>query len=203
MALKSHAKYNKKVTCSLENDMKNLANFLQNTCKCQNWDFDGILLSKVENAWAYDLQGSYVSWYWTIMQNLKRNWLLSSKLTWRTWQILTWALQNLKKVHFKWAAFDQSINVWADKIQTSYVWWHWRLMQNLKEKGLVLTKMTWGIWWIFTRVLKSLNIGTLMGSFYPKWKMYKLKICKGVMCHDTKQWCKISRGIDLLVQNWH
>ena len=30
--------------------MRNLANFDQNTCKCQNWDFDRILLSKIENA---------------------------------------------------------------------------------------------------------------------------------------------------------
>ena len=33
----------------LENDMTNLANFHQSAWKCQNWDFDGILLSKVEN----------------------------------------------------------------------------------------------------------------------------------------------------------
>ena len=48
--IKSHAKFEKKLTFGLENDMKNLANFHQNTWKCQNWDFDGILLSKVENA---------------------------------------------------------------------------------------------------------------------------------------------------------
>ena len=33
-------------------------------------------------------------------------------------------------------------NVWAKK---SYVWWYWRLMQNLKEDWLVLSKMTQGI----------------------------------------------------------
>ena len=31
--------------------------------------------------------------------------------------------------------------------------------------------------------------------------MYELKIYMGVKCHDNKQWCKISRGIELLVQN--
>ena len=30
------------------------------------------------------------------------------------------------------------------------VWWHWRLMQNLKENWLVLSKMTWGIWQMVT-----------------------------------------------------
>ena len=33
--------------------------------------------------------------------------------------------------------------------------------------------------------------------------MYELKICRGVMCHDTEEWCKIWKGIDLSVQNWH
>ena len=49
-----------KLTCGLENDKRNLANFHQNTWKCQNWYFHGILLSKVQNAWAKNLQMSYV-----------------------------------------------------------------------------------------------------------------------------------------------
>ena len=49
MTLKGDAKFKEKLTCGLENDMRNLANFYQNTQKSQNWDFDGILLSKVEN----------------------------------------------------------------------------------------------------------------------------------------------------------
>ena len=49
MTLKSHAKFEEKLTCGLENDMRNLANFHQGTQKCQNRDFDGILLSKVGN----------------------------------------------------------------------------------------------------------------------------------------------------------
>ena len=31
MALKSHAKFEEKLTCGVENDMKNLANFHQST----------------------------------------------------------------------------------------------------------------------------------------------------------------------------
>ena len=44
MTLKSDAKFEKKLTCGLENDMKNLEKFHQST-----WGFDEILLSKVEN----------------------------------------------------------------------------------------------------------------------------------------------------------
>ena len=48
LTLKSDAKFEEKLTCGLEND-RNLPNFHYSTQKSQNWDFDGILLSKVEN----------------------------------------------------------------------------------------------------------------------------------------------------------
>ena len=48
MTLKSDAKFEEKLTCGLENDMSNLANFYQCSRKSQNWDFDRPL-SKVEN----------------------------------------------------------------------------------------------------------------------------------------------------------
>ena len=50
MATKSHAKFVEKLNCGLENDMRILADFHQNTWECQNWYFHGILLSKVEHA---------------------------------------------------------------------------------------------------------------------------------------------------------
>ena len=34
---------------------------------------------------------------------------------------------------------------------------------------------------------ETLNIGTVMESFYPKQKMYELKIYWGVMCHDNEE----------------
>ena len=43
MTLKGDAKFEEKLTCGLENDMRNMANFHQSTSKSQNWDFDGIL----------------------------------------------------------------------------------------------------------------------------------------------------------------
>ena len=49
MTLKSDAKFEEKLACGLENDMRNLANFYQSTRKSQNWYFDGILLSKKQN----------------------------------------------------------------------------------------------------------------------------------------------------------
>ena len=45
ITLKSDTKFEEKLACGLENDMRNLANVR----KSQNWDFDGILLFKIEN----------------------------------------------------------------------------------------------------------------------------------------------------------
>ena len=52
MTLESDAKFEENLTCGWKNDMRNLANFHQSTRKSQNWDFHGILSSKVENSWA-------------------------------------------------------------------------------------------------------------------------------------------------------
>ena len=47
MALNIDATFEGKLTCAFKNDMRDLANFHQR--KSKNWDFDEILLSKVEN----------------------------------------------------------------------------------------------------------------------------------------------------------
>ena len=46
MALKGDAKFEGKLTCGLENDMRNMANFQQSNLKSQNWDIDEILSPK-------------------------------------------------------------------------------------------------------------------------------------------------------------
>ena len=49
MTLKSGAKFEEKLTCGFENDIRNLAKVHQSTQKSQNWDFNEIPLSKIEN----------------------------------------------------------------------------------------------------------------------------------------------------------
>ena len=157
-----------KLACCLENDMRNFANFYQSTWKCQNWNFDKIFLSKVENVWASNLQWSFVSWQWRVTQKFKRNWLVVLKLTW-TSQILTWTLEKSKKGFcFNWLLVTKVYIVWAIKVQRSYLSWHWGVMQTLKKDWPVVWKKTWENWQIFTRALESVKIRTLMGSFCPK-----------------------------------
>ena len=52
------------------------------------------------------------------------------------------------------------------KVQRSYLLWHWRVIQYLKN--IVVWKMTLRIWQIFTRALESDKIETLLESFCPK-----------------------------------
>ena len=48
MTMKSYANFEERLTSGWKEDIRNLANFHQSTGKSQNWNFDGILLSKVE-----------------------------------------------------------------------------------------------------------------------------------------------------------
>ena len=48
-------------------------------------------------------------------------------------------------------------------------------LSNITFNWLVVWKMTWGIWQIFTRALESLKIEVLVGSFNPKLKIMSLK----------------------------
>ena len=50
MALKIDTEFEGKLTCASKNDMRNLAIFHQ-SARSQNWEFDDILLYKVENVW--------------------------------------------------------------------------------------------------------------------------------------------------------
>ena len=88
------------------------------------------------------------------------------------------------------------------KIQRSYISCDWTVMQNLNKFDLVVSKMAWGIGWTFITALKSLKNCTLMDSFCPKDIMFQLENFKGIMCHDTEDWCKIWRKTDLWLEKW-
>ena len=49
MTLECDAKFEEKMTCGLENDMRNLVNFHQSTRNSQNWDFRWVFSYKVKN----------------------------------------------------------------------------------------------------------------------------------------------------------
>ena len=76
---------------------------------------NGLLLTNVHNVWAKEVQKSYLSWHWRVMQNLKKNWLVVWKMTWGIWRILIRALESLKNLHFNGFVLNKVYNVWAKK----------------------------------------------------------------------------------------
>ena len=74
----------------------------------------------------------------------------------------SWKSENL---HFDWIHLSKAHRHLDEKVQKSYVSWHWRVMQSLKKNWLFIPKMTWGIWWILMRAVASLEICNLMYYF--------------------------------------
>ena len=124
--MKSHAKFEEKQTCGLQNDMRNLAIFHQNTWKCQNWYFHGVLLFKVENAWATN----YMSYREVMSNDTEEWWKIWGEiyLSFQNWHkefdkfwLFTPELESLKHLHFHGLLFTKLYNVWAKKVYRSYV----------------------------------------------------------------------------------
>ena len=137
------------------------------------------------------------------IQNLERNRLVVSKLAWEIWQILTWALEGLKIIHFnrlllgKVYMFELSryrgvifheteagYKIWRE-IDLSFQNWHREFDKFWPEH------------------LKVSKIFTLIGFFWARYILFELKRYRGVIIHETEEGYKIWRGSHLSFQNWH
>ena len=82
-----------------------------------------------------------------------------------------------------------------EKVQKSYVSWHWRVMQSLKKNWLLVPKMTWGIWWIFIQQRKSDNFHFDVLLFSIAYNVSDKKVRKNYL---SWHW----RLIQTLKKNW-
>ena len=90
-----------------------------------------------------------------MIQNLKRTLLASSKLHEKFDKFWLEHLKISKLCTLMGCFRPKYAMLELKKVQRSYVQWHWRLIQNLKENWLVLSKITWRLWQIFVHRLKS------------------------------------------------
>ena len=124
------------------------------------------------------------------MQNLKRNLLVVSKLTWGTWRILTQALESLKKFHFNALLLSKVYIVWAKKYRGV-------IFNYIEEgckiwRGIDFSFKNWHkefdkFWPVYLNVS---NMFTLLGSFWAKYIFFELIKYKGVVFHGIEEWCK-------------
>ena len=137
------------------------------------------------------------------MQNWKRNWLVVSELIGVLCWVLTPALKNLKNLHFNGLPLTKVCNVLIKKVHRSYVWWHWKLIQNLRKNWF----------WVFKNDMRNL------GNFHQRtWKsqnwnfdgilLFKVENLwawnlQAIINRDNEERYKIGGGIDLSIQNWH
>ena len=78
--MKNDAKLEEELTCRFKIGMRNLT--ILHSSNHKNLYFNGLLLNKLYNVWAKNVQRSYVSWHWRVTQNLKKNW----HVIWKTIQ---------------------------------------------------------------------------------------------------------------------
>ena len=75
--------------------------------KFENLPFDWSLSCKEYNVWPKKIQRSYLSRHQKVMKNLKEDWLVVLKMTWRILQFFTRALK-VSKLRLWWDPFIQS-----------------------------------------------------------------------------------------------
>ena len=173
MTMKKDAKFEKELTSSkLAWGIYQILTWALNNLK--NLHFNRLLLTKVYNAEELRLMALKINkkiWRKTVVSQMVK-----------IWWILIWALKSLKNLHFDWSfpvMLDLKITV-----ELSFTTLETDPEFDIK---LVVWKITWGIWQIFIRALGGLKIGTLMGFFCSKLKIYELKIYRGVLCHENEE----------------
>ena len=123
MTVKKDAKYEEKLTCQFKIDMRNLTNFDPSIQKTQK--FNELLWTKFITFELKKVQRSYFWWHWRLMQNLKENWLVLSKMTWRVWHIF---VHRQKNSNFIWESKKAELNQnkhsnqpdWPDAVSKLY-----------------------------------------------------------------------------------
>ena len=90
-------------------------------------------------------------------------------------------------LHFDGILLSKSYKVSAKKEQKSYFSWHWRLMQSLKNKWLVVSNEEFGEFSSnHSKTWKFIFDCLFLFEVYRVWGTYR-----GVIFCDTEQRCKI------------
>ena len=194
MTMKGDAKLKAKLPRGLKIVVKNLDNFLASSRKSENLHFDGLLLYKAYKVLVEKVQKNYVSWQWLVTQSLKKNWLL-----------VNFNASNGKpeNLHFDALLLVKSIPSLSQKCTEELYDITLKKDAKFEEEQPCSLKNDIRNLTNFDPTLESLKVYTLMESFWPKYKMFELKKCRGVMYHYTEDRCKHIRKNKLWFHKWH
>ena len=131
--------------------------------------FNGLPLTKLYYVRVKKVQRSYVWWHLILTQNLNK-----TDFCFHKWHEefgkLSPEYLKVSKLGLWLSFLIQSRNFMSLKFKGSYLSWQWRMMPDWRRNWLVVSKLTWRIWQILTRALKSLKNVHLHGL--PLTKVY-------------------------------
>ena len=107
------------------------------------------------------------------------------------WWNSAWAVESLKFCTLMIPFCPNHIKFQQKKVHKSYFSRYWKVMQSLKENWLVVSNMTWGIWCIFTQLLKSLNISCWWALFIQSIQGLSYKITEELSFITLKSDAKV------------
>ena len=116
--------------------------FSSNHSKVQKFLFNRLFLSKVYEVWPKKIQRKYLSWQWTVMQNLNKPWPCSFKNDIKNWVNFHYSTQKSERLYIYGLFLSKAYNVSARKFQRVNVSRHWKVTQNFKKNWLVTSKLT-------------------------------------------------------------
>ena len=135
--------------------------------------------------------------------NAMSNYSLTTPLYFFTWNFIYFLQKEPIKLKLWWNwnseiwHFSQNnIRFQLKKVQKSYLSWHWRVMPSFKKKLTCSFKYDMRNFVNFHQTTQKSQNFTLMVYFCPKciWGL-----SRGIIFHDTEQWCKIWIKADLVV----
>ena len=105
------------------------------------------------------------------------------------------ALKSLKNLHFNGILMTNAYNVWAKKVQRSYLSEHWRLMQNFKKKNLWFRKWHEEFGKFSSENLKGSKFGLWWDPFVQSRKCISLKFTEELSVMKMKNDAKFEEKL--------
>ena len=135
MTVKGDAKFKRKLTCGLKNDIRILVNFHGSSWKSDNLHFDGFLLSKAYKVLDEKVQKNYLSWHLMSDANFLKKLALGCKNDISNLVNFNTSSGKSENLHFDVLLLSITCKVSAKKLQQCYLTWHWTVIQTLKKNS--------------------------------------------------------------------